>query len=102
MIVGRLFGCLTVVFRLYEGSQAFDGRLSSAVSRSYFVCMREARRLTVVCLRLSLGFCSFVGRLSVISDLLIVCPSSYGCLSVASRLSVGRRTVVRQLPVGRL
>ena len=80
MIVGRLFGCLTVVFRLYEGSQALDGR----------------------CLRLSLGFCSFVGRLSVISDLLIVCPSSYGCLSVASRLSVGRRTVVRQLQVSRL
>ena len=72
-------GFLSVIFRLYDGSQS----------------------LAVVFFG-SVGYCSFVGRLSVISDLLIVCRSSYDCRSIACRLSVGRCAVVRWLPVGRL
>ena len=84
MIVGRLFGCLTVVFRFYEGSQAFDGRLSSVVSRFLLVCWA------------SVSYQWLVDRLSIVLRLSVhcqslVCRASYGCPSIAGRSIVAGR-----------
>ena len=77
-IVGRLFGCLSVVFRLYEGSQVFDGRLSSVVCRLLLVCWASVSYQWLV------DRLSIVLRLSVCCQSL-VCRASYGCPSIAGR-----------------
>lgn len=83
-IVGRLFGCLSVVFRLYEGSQVFDGRLSSVVCRLLLVCWA------------SVSYQWFVDRLSIVLRLSVrcqslVCRASYGCPLIAGQSIVAGR-----------
>lgn len=74
--------------------------VSSAVSRSYFVCMREARRWTVVvfgCLSVFarlLGVCQLsVTCWSSVHRLTVVCPLPVACLSGVVRLSVNCKSV---------
>lgn len=83
-IVGRLFGCLSVVFRLYEGSQVFDGRLSSVVCRLLLVCWASVSYQWLV------DLLSIVLRLSVRCQSL-VCRASYGCPLIAGQSIVAGR-----------
>lgn len=71
-------GFLSVIFRLYDGSQSFDGR--------FFCVLSVIARLLGVC-RLSVTCWSFVGRLTIVG------PLPVACLLGVVRLSVDCRSV---------